>query len=1093
MKRLLILCALLATLTVGMAQRVFKHPGALLTNTEIETMKRHIEAGEEPWASEWNAMVSAYGAANYTAAPNTEIGGSSGNRQRACRDAKAAYYNTIIWRIRGTEANARCAATILSAWGNKCTSAKEELFQFPCLDMCTSAEFLRNEDGTFYEGWAEADRTAFMAMVRYVFVPALRGQASNRLPSWSAPATAGLMAAGILLDDSTIYKEALDYVMSEGSTKSTSIYRAIRDGGQIWEMGRDNVHAMLCVGDLVQMAQMAWNQGDDLYAAGDNRILKGVDYWCRYNSGHADTSWAVVSSAENGAYRWFYISQHDNGFRLRPDGTNFEAVYHHYKEVLGMDEANYPYLSCFTKVARPERDYGTLLYAADIATSPVFTTKPTKPQNVVAEDYATYVKVSWQHPTTEDQRDYFVYRSTDGLTWTQVGGQEYNTCNYVYDSGIQDGVTYYYKVRLRNYAGMGEESDICQCTVGRKTSTMPDGWAVTSVSGKIDATATYSRAAHNAFQLKGGGREIYYGDDGCGFVYYTFTGDGTITARISSGSGYQEGLMMRKSLASGSVMAALKVGGKGGRYLEMWNRVNQNDGKPTMLLGSDYTHNGVWMRLERKGNVFMSYVSRDGKTWNQVASQTLAFGSGTYYAGIFVCNDKNTSGGQLFVNVDHISIVNGSQQPCAAPENLSATAVNSARSLLTWDKVDGATSYTVLRRKAGGRYAAIATVDSLMTYTDSLLMSRQTYDYAVISENWSGMSADTAKVSVTMPPLETPAAPQAVAAQNGLKSALVSWQYVDGAAWYSLLRSGTKDGGYVTVADSIDGTSYTDNGLEIDSTYYYKVVAVNAVGKAESETVAAIIYKNVKISSNISANANILSIDYGINLRGRARFMEMRVTGGVTYMVKGARMEVAKEADFSDAVAVGDIGQIGSNKLTGIPLIPTDTYYRYFRIVAKEGMELNKSNFAVTIYGDTVQLRRQVITLPISHINMTVGGDDIDLGASASSGLPCVYTSRNDGIATIVDGRVRAVAEGRAFITVSQPGNDEWGAASNRTVIVTVSQTTGISDVRVDHLEKRMESLTIFTIDGRKVGGMTARGIYIVKYDNGTTKKIIKR
>ena len=156
------------------AERTFTHPGALVSNTEIANMKRHIEAKEQPWLSEWNALVSAYGGATYTAAANTEIGGSGGNRQRACRDAQAAFFNALIYRVRGTKSNAICAAKILSAWGNTCVSAKEELFQFPCLDMCTAAEFLREEDGSFYTGWAEDDRTNFMTMVRDVFVPALR-------------------------------------------------------------------------------------------------------------------------------------------------------------------------------------------------------------------------------------------------------------------------------------------------------------------------------------------------------------------------------------------------------------------------------------------------------------------------------------------------------------------------------------------------------------------------------------------------------------------------------------------------------------------------------------------------------------------------------------------------------------------------------------------------------------------------------------------------------------------------------------------------------------------------------------------------------
>ena len=93
-------------------------------------------------------------------------------------------------------------------------------------------------------------------MVRDVLVPACRSQAmGNTMTSWSAPAATGVMAAGILLDDEALYNEALGYVRSR--TISGSVYNSIAENGQVKEMGRDNVHAMLALNDLAQQAQMA--------------------------------------------------------------------------------------------------------------------------------------------------------------------------------------------------------------------------------------------------------------------------------------------------------------------------------------------------------------------------------------------------------------------------------------------------------------------------------------------------------------------------------------------------------------------------------------------------------------------------------------------------------------------------------------------------------------------------------------------------------------------------------------------------------------------------------------------------------------------
>lgn len=1092
MKKMFFMMAMLMATSIAWAERTFTHPGALVTNVEIETMKRHIDAKEQPWLSEWNALVAAYGSASYTSLGGAEIGGSNGNRQRACRDAQAAFFNALIWRIRGTEANARCAANILSAWGNTCTSAKEELFQFPCLDMCTAAEFLRTEDGEFYTGWTEENRNKFLTMVRTVFVPSLRSQANNGIPSWSAPATAGLMAAGILLDDESIYEEALGYVMNQSSTKSTSIYRGIRDGGQVWEMGRDNVHAMLYVDDIVQMAQMAWNQGDDLYAAGDHRILRGVDYWCRYNSGHVDTPWMVVPSAENGSYKWFYISQHDNGFRLRPDGTNYECIFHHYKEVLGMDESEYPYLTLFTKLARPEYEYGTLIYAADIETSPVFTEKPQIPKGVKAVACEGYNIVSWEHPASEDQRDYYVYRSTDNATWKVIYHATYNTCNFFNDRGVIDGMTYFYRIRFQNYAGMSPYSESCSVTAGQTEPSLPEGWNVVSISNKIPASASYSKTNHHAFSLTGGGREIYYADEGMGFLYCVFEGDGVITARICGGGGYQHGLMMRKRLEQGSVMASLKQGGKGGRYCEMWNRVNQGDSRPTILLGSDYTHLGMWMRLERKGNVFTSYISRDGQVWQKVASQTLAFGTGSYYAGIFICNDKNISGGVHTLNVDNVSVVNATQQPAVAPTGLSAQAVNSARVSLSWDTAEGADTYTLLRSADGGlSYTVVGEGLTTTAYEDYQLTSETRYDYAILSENWSGMSADTAKVNIMTPAMSLPVKPQLTVAQNGLKSAFLRWNIVDEAESYTVLRSTEADGIFEVVAENVSDCNYIDIGLSQGITYYYRVSAVNAMGESVSESVSADIVKCVKLGSNITAIDNILVVDYGRNLRGRSHFVEVKALNDMSFQLKDAILQVSLKRDFSDAQTIGNINMLlKNNTTTGIPVLTTEDNCRYFRIITKEGTAPDKANFAIAVYGDSIWLRSQTITLPASAVNMTLGCEDLDLGATATSDLPCIYTSQDESIATVVNGKIHALAIGRVRITVSQPGDDIlWGEATNKTVTVTVNEPTAVKTVNTDNTSSVQD---LYTLDGRKVNGIHAAGIYILRTADGTTRKIRK-
>lgn len=68
----------------------------------------------------------------------------------------------------------------------------------------------------------------------------------------------------------------------------------IYPNGQSQEACRDQDHAMVGTGLFVDIAEIAWNQGDNLYGELDNRILAGLEWAFRYN----------LSYIENPADAW---------------------------------------------------------------------------------------------------------------------------------------------------------------------------------------------------------------------------------------------------------------------------------------------------------------------------------------------------------------------------------------------------------------------------------------------------------------------------------------------------------------------------------------------------------------------------------------------------------------------------------------------------------------------------------------------------------------------------------------------------------------------------------------------------------------------
>ena len=102
--------------------------------------------------------------------------------------------------------------------------------------------------------------------------------------NWGAIVNRLRMACAIFMQDSTLYQAAKDYYLT--AFDNGSLPRYIGASGQCQETGRDQGHVQLGLEALAQTCEMAWEQGDDLWGALDNRLLKGFEYTARYNLGY---------------------------------------------------------------------------------------------------------------------------------------------------------------------------------------------------------------------------------------------------------------------------------------------------------------------------------------------------------------------------------------------------------------------------------------------------------------------------------------------------------------------------------------------------------------------------------------------------------------------------------------------------------------------------------------------------------------------------------------------------------------------------------------------------------------------------------------
>lgn len=140
------------------------------------------------------------------------------------------------------------------------------------------------------------------AMLRRAFLPTIRkfdADSPYANGNWGAIVNRMRMAMAVEMGDTALYRESVDYFLH--ANDNGSLPRYISETGQCQETGRDQGHAQLGLEAIAQTCEMAWQQGDDLWGALDNRVMKGFEYTAKYNLGYdvPFTTWTDCTGLYN--------------------------------------------------------------------------------------------------------------------------------------------------------------------------------------------------------------------------------------------------------------------------------------------------------------------------------------------------------------------------------------------------------------------------------------------------------------------------------------------------------------------------------------------------------------------------------------------------------------------------------------------------------------------------------------------------------------------------------------------------------------------------------------------------------------------------
>ena len=418
---------------------------------------------------------------------------------------------------------------------------------------------------------------------------------------------------------------------------------------------------------------------------------------------------------------------------------------------------------------------------------------------------------------------YEVYRARslngDYIKYSTVTGTSYTNTSY-----IENGNTYYYKVRALDASG----------TAGAWSSIVSVTYRAASTGTLSAPTVTGGNDSQGRPTLKWNavtGAAKYE-------VYRARSKDGTYTKySTTTGTAYTNSSYLTSGATYYYKVRALDANGNAGPYSAVVSVTcrlkltaptvtgsTDSQGRPTLKWNA-VTGAAKYevYRARSKDGDYIKYSTVTGTSYTNTSY--LANGT-TYYYKVRALGSDGTAG------PDSTPVSVTYKAPFGAPL-VTGSKDSQGRPALKWDKVTDAAKYEVYRaRSKNGTYSLMSTQSATGYTNTSYLANGTTYYYKVRALKASGTaSAYSSVVTITYGTVPTPAAPAMRSAKADSAGITVSWDTAANAVTYNVYRTADAGSSWTQVASSVKGTSYKDTTVQKGVKYGYKVRGVAADGK----------------------------------------------------------------------------------------------------------------------------------------------------------------------------------------------------------------------------------------------------------------------
>lgn len=1082
----------------------FVHPGLLHKQSDLDRMKARVAEGAQPWKSSWDILVANSHSSltrPVSTVPSIIYRGFDGthpeNYALLFRDAASAYATALRWQISGDVAYAEKSIQILNAWAAGLTtisgtSDKFLLAGIQGYQLANAAEIMR-----LYSGWAAADFAKFQNWMLNVFYTMNKDFLQNHngacishyWANWDLCNMASMLSIGVLCDRRDIYDDAVNYFKTgAGNGAIQKLVPYVHDQlAQLQESGRDQGHALLCVGLAASFCEMAWNQGDDLYSYDDNRLFKAFEYVAKYNLGY-QVPYTTYSNCTGIVQT---IVSADGRGNVRPV---WELVYNHYVKRKGLSA---PYINLFAQRVRPEGGggnygpnsggydqlgYGTLTATLEAPSKPnnqTISFPPIANKDFGAPDFDPGATASSGLPVVYSVLDPNVVSvNTDGTIRVIKPG---TTIVYAQQSGNE----------LYNEAPIVQQT----ITVNKIPGTNDGTWSNTT--GTVTAALSSTSGSPD---LSWTGQSFTVGDH----VRLT----GTVAGGFTTNTSYNV-----VAVSGNTFQLALQPGG-------------------TPILATTTITNGTAQRYQK----WLTATNWSGSVVPGGVNATAIFGSTSFSNIAGVTLDDNIKIGTLSYAANGSSelvLASGSNNGMLTFETISGTprlimvntgtrklflgnAINNSRIPL---KIAGTQGLTINTPVYGGGNPAALRIQAAMNWSnfsggltleqgtielhnttgsltaaDNVLLPQQrltmgTGNIAVIY--FAGSSAHSSKQTIgaldgtdaafifTKSNITNGVATLVVGADNGDGN-------FEGTIGIGPILTNTADQGRInlekigTGMQIISGTIKNSPSGSIAVTIKGGRLILNGANEYQGATtvIGGILEINGSGVSPILVNAGTLSgsgnssadIMIGTGTGSGASFAPGNSVGGfITTGSLSLRSDATCAIEFNsemgkfdkitangvtldnamlsltdlgnDVFVSGDVSNTIIDNTGSLPVSGT-----FQNLAEGDTITAGSNSYIISYQGGTsndvtltaIKKEQAIAFNPIE--NKGIVGADFDPGAVASSGLPVSYSSSNTAVATIVDGKIHLSGIGTTIITAAQDGNAIYKAATP------VSQTLVVFD-----------------------------------------------